>query len=174
MKQFIPARGRKPCVFATSLSGSLKQFIPARGRKLAYPHYGKIIGETIHPRKGTETRRLAVINARTGNNSSPQGDGNSRLKRNSLFSSSKQFIPARGRKHAPCTTCEPQHLKQFIPARGRKPRIRAQNFQQSKETIHPRTGTETMSFSFSINVILKQFIPARGRKHWLMRSTGRA
>ena len=100
-------------------------------------------GETIHPRKGTETKELLTLqedrkkqfipargrkrgHPRAGrssprNNSSPQGDGNSDRRRSARRSSVKQFIPARGRKHT---------ALKWSPKRA-------------QETIHPRKGTET-------------------------------
>ena len=75
-KQFIPARGRKLWGKERQKRPQMKQFIPARGRKQPEPSVCVSIAETIHPRKGTETR----VPART---SAP---------------ARKQFIPARGRK----------------------------------------------------------------------------
>ena len=75
----------------------MKQFIPARGRKPRVEDFHtKILRETIHPRKGTETNNAMgnETNLR-GNNSSPQGDGNSMLM-NATFSTIETIHPRKG------------------------------------------------------------------------------
>ena len=97
-----------------------KQFIPARGRKhlllslhLQPPH------ETIHPRKGTETSAAKRPCNPSGNNSSPQGDGNM-LCAQCVAQVGETIHPRKGTETRYLSAYCVNILKQFIPARGRK------------------------------------------------------
>ena len=98
----------------------------------------------------------------------------------------KQFIPARGRKHAygaqsaahARNNSSPQGdgnllisrrvpsagAKQFIPARGRKPRPRFSIFYAIKKQFIPARGRKHSNSLLFLSYQSKQFIPARGRK----------
>ena len=185
LKQFIPARGRKPRNTISNLLGCPKQFIPARGRKPRDVDHsqrrnrnnsspqgdGNMIAFYLeqHPERnnsspqgdGNAKRSRAAPHAR-GNNSSPQGDGNANRGR-SRNSQPKQFIPARGRK--PCAGGHrPQHPRNNSSPQGDGNSMMKNMGQKPLETIHPRKGTETNIVLFPQPFTPKQFIPARGRK----------
>ena len=143
------------------------------------------------------------------NNSSPQGDGNLTVEHFNFIVGNETIHPRKGTETCKSATDANQRGKQFIPARGRKLVARlvamtwvgnnsspqgdgntagAEPSSHTRETIHPRKGTETAAYSVetasmmrnnsspqgdgnpfithaSLHYLEKQFIPARGRKH---------
>ena len=107
--------------------------------------------ETIHPRKGTETRADGIHRHLAGETIHPRKGTETRKRRYPVFLLTKQFIPARGRKRC-SSPCRPYF---------------------SAETIHPRKGTETFDLGhFGRPFLGKQFIPARGRKRGRQNTVG--
>ena len=100
-KQLIPARGRKPVCVAGGVRRNRNNSSPRGDGNISAMIARISSNETTHPREGTETRSHRNLRLRRlRNNSSPRGDGNIVTSQLSRSLSSKQLIPARGRKLA--------------------------------------------------------------------------
>ena len=143
--QHIPARGRKQGTFNHLRRSYLTQHIPARGRKLKRGQKFVTIQNrhnTSPPGDGDGLVAPSEIAAQR-HNTSPPGDGDLSAV-SSCPCASTQHIPARGRKHFGLNV----FLRCFrrthhIPARGRKPGRGFSRDCRSRDTTHPRQGTET-------------------------------